>query len=213
MVFRKLAVANLLAHRTRTLLTGAAIALSVSLVVSVTSGYASFEGAAYKFFTQYLGNTDAVISPANYGGAVPSSVVDALADDSRVKQVIGRMDTESGLGAGPGKVAEVIGLRRPQDTQVEQLRMESGKWFDSSDGDVAVIDQALAVQQNLKIGDGFVLPGLGNEKLNLKVVGVVPQAGGRAGTVSSVRRCTCHRFTRSRSSRSSGTMSRESISS
>jgi putative ABC transport system permease protein len=173
MVFRKLAVANLLAHRTRTLLTGAAIALSVSLVVSVTSGYSSLEGAAYRFFTQYLGNTDAIFSPANYGGSVPASLVDQVAADPRVKQATGRLETESGLGDGPGKVAEVIGLRRPQDTQVEQLRLESGNWFDTSDGNDAVIDQALAQQQHLKIGDEFALPGLGGDKLSLRVVGVV----------------------------------------
>ncbi|HEY8750219.1 MAG TPA: FtsX-like permease family protein [Tepidisphaeraceae bacterium] len=173
MVLRKLAVANLLAHRTRTCLTAAAIALSVSLVVAVTSGYASLEGAAYRFFTQYLGNTDAILSPGTYGAQVPASLVDALMADSRVKQATGRFETESGLGAGPGKVAEVIGVRRPQDTQVEQLRLESGKWFDTSDGNAAVIDQAMAAQQELKIGDEFTLPGLGDEKLKLKVVGVV----------------------------------------
>jgi putative ABC transport system permease protein len=172
MLFRKLAVANLLSHRTRTLLTAAAIALSVSLVVSVTSGYASFEAAALRFFTQYLGNTDAVFSPANYGAEVPVSLVDEVAADPRVKQAIGRLETESGLGEGPGRAAEVFGLRRPQDNLVEQLRMEHGQWFDTSDGNEAVIDQALAAQQHLKVGDYFDLPGLGGDKLHLKIVGI-----------------------------------------
>jgi len=172
MLFRKLAISNLLTHRTRTLLTAAAIALSVSLVVSVTSGYASFEAAALRFFTQYLGNTDAVFSPANYGAEVPVSLIDQVAADPRVKQAIGRLETESGLGEGPGRVAEVIGLRRPQDTLVEQLRLEHGRWFETSDGDEAVIDQALAAQQHLKVGDYFDLPGLGGEKLHLEIVGI-----------------------------------------
>src|SRR6185437_9193798 len=98
MVLRKLALSNLLSHRTRTCLTAAAIALSVSLVVSVTSGYSSFEGAAYRFFTQYLGNTDAILVPGTYGSPVPASLVDAVAADPRVKQATGRLDTESGLG-------------------------------------------------------------------------------------------------------------------
>ena len=74
MVLRKLALSNLLAHRMRTGLTAAAIALSVSLVVSVTGGYASLEGAAYKFFSQYLGSIDATITPANFGAVVPESL-------------------------------------------------------------------------------------------------------------------------------------------
>src|SRR5579859_6918830 len=173
MLFRKLAIANLLSHRTRTLLTGAAIALSVSLVVSVTSGYASFEAAAIRFFTQYLGNTDAVFSPANYGAEVPASLVDQVAADPRVKQAIGRLETESGLGEGPGRAADVFGLRRPQDTLVEQLRLEAGRWFDTSDGNDAVIDQAMALQLHLKVGESYDLPGLGGDKLHLQVVGIV----------------------------------------
>lgn len=172
MVLRKLALSNLLAHRTRTILTTAAIALSVSLVVAVTSGYASLEGAAYKFFTRYLGNTDATISSANYGSSVPASLVDEIRRDPRVKQAVGRFETESGLTGAAGRVAEVIGINRPQDTQVEQLTLEAGHWFDTADGDVAVIDQALASQQHLKLGMEFILPGVGDEQLFLKVVGI-----------------------------------------
>ena len=173
MVLRKLAFSNLIAHRTRTLLTIAAIALSVSLVVAVTSGYASLEAAAYKFFTQYLGNTDATITPTNYGSGVPESLVDQIRSDPRVKQAVGRFEAEIGLLSEPSRVAEVIGLRRPQDTQVENLSMEGGHWFDTSDGNVAVVDQAVVKLLKIKVGDDITLPGVGDERLKLKVVGIV----------------------------------------
>jgi hypothetical protein len=48
---RKLAVASLTTRKVRTGLTIAAIAMSVSLVVAVTSGYASLEGAAFQYLT------------------------------------------------------------------------------------------------------------------------------------------------------------------
>ena len=172
MVLRKLAITNLLSHRIRTCLTAAAIALSVSLVVAVTSGYASIEGAAYKFFTQYLGNTDVTITPANYGSGIPEPLIDKIRSDSRVKQAIGRFETESGLSGEKSRLCELIGVMLPEDTQVGQLRMEAGQWFDSPDGDMVVIDQGLATQRKLNVGDTLTLPGLGDEHLDLKIVGI-----------------------------------------
>ena len=172
MFLPKLAFTNLINRKTRVALTVAAIALSVSLVVAVTSGYASLEAAAYKFFTQYLGNTDATITPKNAGGGVPENLVDQLKHDPLVKQAVGRFETEIGL-LDARRVAEVIGISRPQDTQVEQMRLERGQWFNSSDGNVAVIDQGASMLMNKDIGDEFELPGIDNERLKLKPVGVV----------------------------------------
>ena len=173
MVLRKLALSNLLAHRMRTGLTAAAIALSVSLVVSVTGGYASVEGAAYKFFSQYLGNIDATITPANFGAVVPESLVDELRKDGRVKRVTGRFETENGLSGEHTRVAEIFGVDPSRDEQLNLLRLEAGKWFNSADGDVAVIDQGLATQQKLKVDDDLVLPGIGDDRLTVTIVGIV----------------------------------------
>ena len=40
----------------------AAIALSVSLVVAVTSGYATVESMAYRFVNRYMGTADAMLT-------------------------------------------------------------------------------------------------------------------------------------------------------
>ena len=53
----KLAAASMTTRKVRSGLTIAAIALSVSLVVAVTSGYASLEAAAFQYLTQYLGES------------------------------------------------------------------------------------------------------------------------------------------------------------
>jgi len=169
----KLAISNLLVRRTRVALTAGAIALSVSLVVAVTSGYASLEAAAYKFFTHYLGTTDSTITATNYGSGVPESLIGEIQHDPRVKQAVGRFETEIGLLSEPNRLAEVIGLRRPDDTQVEQLTLEAGQWFDVSDGNEAVVDQAVARLLKVGVGGEIVLPGIGDQRLTLKIVGVV----------------------------------------
>src|SRR5205085_4820924 len=61
-MLRKLVISNFSTHRIRAALTISAIALAVSLVVAVTSGYKSAEGAAFRFLNLYMGATDAQIS-------------------------------------------------------------------------------------------------------------------------------------------------------
>ena len=61
MFIRKIASSTFAVHKVRVALTVAAVALSVSLVVSVTSGYSSLEEAAIKFLTRFMGSTDALI--------------------------------------------------------------------------------------------------------------------------------------------------------
>src|SRR5258707_1662154 len=146
MITAKLAVSNVFLHKVRVALTVTAIALSVSLVVSVTSGYASAEEAAAKFLGRFMGTADAMITHKSDPHAnIPQTLVDQIGADPDVKRVTGRLELENGLvdSAGQpivGHPAQVIGIDRPADTRVENLTMKSGDWFDSSTGDVAVID-------------------------------------------------------------------------
>ena len=54
MLLLRLTISNFRFRKVRMILTLAAIALSVSLVVAVTSGYKSMEGMALKFLNQYM---------------------------------------------------------------------------------------------------------------------------------------------------------------
>jgi putative ABC transport system permease protein len=165
MVLLKLALSNFLARKVRVALTVAAIALSVSLVVSVTSGYASVEAAVYQYLAQYMGTTDVEITKANNpSGGTPDTILDLLRADPEVEKVDGRYELANALADSKGrpkpKRAAVIGLRRPEDTGSDFLKITKGAWFDTSRGNVAVIDQAIAESLKLDIGDEFMLPGI-----------------------------------------------------
>ncbi len=191
MFLRKLVLSNLAQRKPRVALTVTAIALSVSLVVAVTSGYASIEAAAFRFLNSYLGSTDAQISRMNdpHGG-VRESLEAELQKDPQVKGVTGRLEMEAGLvdAAGSpvkGRPAQVIGIRRPGDTRVESMTVDEGAWFDTADGNVAVIDQVAArllkdgsenksdTGPTLHVGDSFTLPTSPTSKVTLKIVGIV----------------------------------------
>src|SRR2546427_332052 len=123
MVLPKLVFSNLSVHRVRAALTISAIALSVSLVVAVTTGYNSSIAAASKFLGVYMGTADLQItrSKGDPHGTFPESLADDLRKDRRVKLVLTRYGTGSLLLDDKGQkvkgpAIDVIGLRRPQDT-------------------------------------------------------------------------------------------------
>ena len=176
MVVRKLAFANLAVHKSRAALTVAAIALSVSLVVSVTCGYASVEAAVFKYLNQYIGTADAeIIRRSDQAAGFPEQVVARLRADPSVEDVDGRYETASVLADAKGqagKRAALIGVRRPGDTRSEFLKMTRGRWFDTETGNVAVIDQAVAENLKVDLGGEVVIPSPTGD-LRLEVVGIV----------------------------------------
>src|SRR5437764_15205370 len=118
MVLKKLAISNFTSRRMRTALTVAAIALSVSLVVSVTSGYASIEAAAFKFLSSFMMSYDVRIS-RNGDRAMPESLADQVAKDPDVKNVLTRLEFAStmldlhGQPIPTGRLAHLMGIHRP----------------------------------------------------------------------------------------------------
>src|SRR4029079_9141249 len=111
-------------HRTRVALTVAAIALSVSLVVAVTSGYASAEGAAYQFLDRFIGRVDAQIARENDSRAAMSEeLTTQVAADRDVELVTSRLETEIPMPTSTmSRAAQVIGIRRPEDQRVNRLQ-------------------------------------------------------------------------------------------
>jgi putative ABC transport system permease protein len=192
MILFRLAISNFKVRKVRMLLTVAAIALSVSLVVAVTSGYQSMQASALRFLNRYMGASDALVAPANeLQGLVPEKLVKELAADPAVRQVVGRLESERMLERAPGKElpprspdriaagampsdkigVDLIGVRRPDDATTNSLELDKGRWFDAADGNYAVIDQVAAEKIGLGLGDSVEIPGL--SKLTLKVVGIV----------------------------------------
>ena len=191
MVVRKLALSGLSANRVRATLTVLAITLSVSLVISVTSGYASVEATAHKMLSQFMGSADVMITKSGDSKAhLPESIITELKSDPDVERATGRLEVESGLLDSKGKPvdgrpAQIIGVRRPDDSRVETMNLVAGKWFNQSEGNVAVIDQAAAKKLDLKVGDTFVLPGTDGQ-LKLQVVGIVHKPGILADAIQSI---------------------------
>ncbi len=190
----KLAASNLTVHRTRTGLTVAAIALSVSLVVAVTSGYATVESMAFRFVNRFMGTADAMLTVKAVGSdphpSFPESVVDDLRRDPDVKRVTGRLEVDQAVtdvhgDSSVGHLPQVTGLRRPEDTRVEQLDVRQGGWFNTNDGDDAVIDQVAADRLHVGLGGTIVLPGP-DGKLPLTVVGIVQKPAVLASHIQSV---------------------------
>src|SRR5436190_18483133 len=104
MALLKLAVSNIYVHKARVALTVAAIALSVSLVVSVTSGYASATGAIFKYLNQFMGSVDVEIRrKQNPAVGIPESVLADLRKDPDVEGVDGRYETNNLLTDVPGE--------------------------------------------------------------------------------------------------------------
>src|SRR5262245_17867666 len=135
MLLRKLAISNFLVHRARVALTVTAIAMAVSLVVAVTSGYASLDAAARKFMGQFLGTWDAQIArPADPRPGVDAALVEQVRADPAVRRAIGRLETEIFLLKKDGTPAEgrhatVFGIRREQEDSLERMKLIAGRWF------------------------------------------------------------------------------------
>jgi putative ABC transport system permease protein len=188
MAISKITLSSLFSRKARLILTVLAIALSVSLVIAVTSGYTSAEAAVMRYFTEFMGSTDIKINrePGQQGN-IKESIVDALNRDRDVKLAIGRLETDTGIVDLNGKpilghelqTATLIGVKLPQDAEIQLLKMESpqsGQWFGGDDGDFAVIDQEASKILNAGAGDFILLPATPTP-LKLKVTGVVHKPG------------------------------------
>jgi putative ABC transport system permease protein len=200
----RLALNHLALHGVRTALTVAAIALAVSLIVSISSAYASIEAAAMKFMSQVMSQVDAQITRRHDArGGVPASLLAELRDDPAVAQALGRLEVEMPLLDENGKPlaarpALVIGLERPADRRVENLKLLAGAWFDQPEGDVAVIDQMAARvirdvdawrtgPEGPSVGLGETIQIAGADgPLRLQVVGIVHKPGILASAIQTI---------------------------
>jgi putative ABC transport system permease protein len=195
MILWRLAISTFTVRKARTALTVAAVALSVSLVVTVTSGYRSMEQSALRYLNQYMGAADALVVPRDsMNGQIPERIVPQLEADPSVKIAIERLETYREMERAPDQIKPtksadradrvaagfvppdkvyvyLIGVRRPEDTKTTTLEPAEGKWFDTSTGDVAVVDQVAAEKLGVKLGEKVLVPGL--KPLTLQIVGIV----------------------------------------
>ncbi|CAN5560035.1 FtsX-like permease family protein [soil metagenome] len=191
MLLRKLAISNFAVRKARVVLTIAAIAMAVSLVVAVTSGYASVEAAARKFLGQYLGKWDAQITRStDPKPGVDVAWIDQLRADPAVHRAVGRLESDVFLLDKEGKPADgrhasVFGIDRVNDDSADRLKLVEGRWFNPDEPDGVVIDEGTQKYAQAKIGDTLYLPGT-REKLALKVTGVIHKPGILVGYINTL---------------------------
>jgi ABC-type lipoprotein release transport system permease subunit len=182
MVLWRLLISTLAFRKVRAALTIAAVALSISLVVAITSGYASAEAALQQFVRYYVGSSNIEISPKGDPDQVfTEGLIDELGKDPAVRQAVGRLETdavvekekEKEVGESPSHVmVAAIGVQLPGDGQVQSMKRDAGEWFAGNAGNVAIIDQVLAQRLEAGVGDEITLlhP---DHPLKVRIVGIV----------------------------------------
>lgn len=186
----RLALGNMVTRRARSVLTVLAVAFAVSLVVAVTTGFASLSAVATRMLDRFLGPADAIITAREVTrSAFDESVLDELQRDERVRRIVPRFETPSPFLTAAGEVyigrdCRVVGLLPELDRGAANLRVVAGRWLSEADGEVVLNRVAARLARSpessdpdapgLEPGDRFVLPGP-DGPLELKVVGVVHQ--------------------------------------
>ena len=170
---------NLFARKTRTVLTGLAIAASVALIVAMTSGIAAFEKSALGFMDRFMGAVDVEISQPGDRGGLDDAFLADLRKDPAVRHVMVRLNGETPLPTTRpslfGNRVSVNGVDRVTDEPLNWMKLDAGRWFDAGESG-AVIDQGMAEQNKLKVGDTLRLPGP-NGPLEVPITGVVHKPG------------------------------------
>src|ERR1051325_9162921 len=104
MAVSKLVRATFTYRKARVALRILAIALAVSLVVAVTSGYSSAEAAIFRYLAEFLGATDIeVMRQGDTGAAISDAIVSDLKKDPAVKSVVGRLEARAKILDAEGK--------------------------------------------------------------------------------------------------------------
>ncbi|MFT3786143.1 MAG: FtsX-like permease family protein [Tepidisphaeraceae bacterium] len=176
----KLALANLRAHRIRLALAVTATALAVSLVVSITSGFASLDRMIRSFTMAYLGSVDFEIDRPIQGlkPGLSQAIVDELKKDPRVRDAYGRIQRDTHPIREDGGIlfnipsVTLFGINPAVDSYVKVMRPIGGRWFGPGERDSIVVDSNLAGKLDLKVGDTLRFPGQSGV-LEVKVSGVV----------------------------------------
>src|SRR5213595_1862408 len=135
MAVAKITWTSLTQRKARLVLTILAIGLSVSLVVAVTSGYASAEAAVIRYFAEFMGSTDVKITrEPGQPGNIKESLVSDFRRDRDVENSVGRFETDTNLVDLNGKpivgrefqIATLIGVSPAKDPDLLALKMENG---------------------------------------------------------------------------------------
>jgi putative ABC transport system permease protein len=174
----RFALANFRARKVRFTLTILAVAISVAMVVSITSGYASFERGIRIFVEDFIGTVDfEVTRPDDPRPAIPPDLVQAMRDDPRVAKVTTRIEvfaTPIDSRGVPIQAARAMlyGIGDDPSSLGRTPRMDEGRFLKPGERDAIVVDRNLLENLKAKLGDTVTFDGRG-ASMQLKIIGVV----------------------------------------
>ncbi len=174
----------------RAILTIAAIALSVALVVAMTSGFASIESAAGEYIGRFMGAIDAEIVRTNDPSkGIDQSLLDRLRNDPDIELAIPRLHSDAPLphlasGSPMTSRASLVGVDRSVDPLLNWMKVNAGRWFEPGERG-AVIDQGLHEKSGLKVGDMLKMTGQYGA-VEVPITGIVHKPGIFAAMMQTV---------------------------
>ncbi len=185
----KLSIKDLASRRTRAVLTVAAVALAVSLVVAMTGGLAALKQASYRLMTRYFGATDVVVS-GEASGSFPEAIAERLRDEPGVRHAFERRSfyaTPVGPDGAPRdqRTVRVVGVSGGELRLGRVGPVEQGKWF-AGEAAAAVVEQRVAERYALAVGSVLRLSGEAGER-TFEVVGITAKP-----SVIQVRKSTVY---------------------
>ena len=152
-------------RKIRSALTVAAIAISVSLVVSVAGAFLSIEVSATRMFGAFYGTVDVYIKPKTLAAndLIGPELVERLrADTDRVERVDPMLSykvkpLDANQNVLGGKVLQVIGSIQDKSTTIIKHKLAEGRWYQPDETNVAVLNERAAEIMRRKVGEYFYL--------------------------------------------------------
>lgn len=174
----RLAGANVVARRTRLALVIASVALSVALVVAITSGYASVERVLRGFVEDFIGSVDfEVTAPQEHVPSISSELVESIRSDPRVAKVTSRIELfatpiDAAGDPMPNGRMMIYGLDSDPSSLGRTPKLEGGRFLNPGERNAIVVDQNTMAELKLKLGDTLRFDGPHGE-LKSTIVGVL----------------------------------------
>jgi putative ABC transport system permease protein len=175
----RMATRYLWGRKLRTILTVVAIALAVMLIFGLNGVLPAMLGALQNNLISATGQVDVTISSVS-NDTFGSDVVNRIQTVPGVAVVSPSLQRVALLGdTAPASSVQVTGVDPTSYNEVRAIRMGSGRFLATGDGNVMVIPSTLAQRAGLKVGDNFEVPGA-TGSTTYRIVGIadVPGAPG-----------------------------------
>lgn len=179
----RLSLAHLRHRPLRFALCAMAMAMAVTLVVAITSGYASMEKALRGFVEQFIGATDfEIVDPADRLPSLDPQIARDLLLDPRVARVHARIEARAAPLKDDGSANDearlnLFGIDPQLDPIASSVNFKEGRWFTEREKNAIVIDENAADIMGISVGDRvrFARGAGDNGPLELTVTGIVRQ--------------------------------------